>query len=84
MLLNFARLAMVMLMVLVEQNWVSRGLYTYRLSKTDLETGARPECNTNCIHRENFNDQPLGSKITLKERGCRGTAGGSGILASII
>jgi hypothetical protein len=79
MLLDFARLAMVMLMVLVE-NWISSGPYPYRFSKTDLETGAGPARNTNHIHKENFNHQQLGSKVTLKERGCRRT----GAVASII
>jgi hypothetical protein len=79
MLLDFARSVMVMLMVLAE-NWISSGLYTYRSSKTDLETRASPACNKNYIHREKFTDQQLVSNVTLKERGCRRT----GAVASII
>jgi hypothetical protein len=79
MLLDFARSVMVMLMVLAE-NWISSGLYTYRSSKTDLETRASPACNKNYIHREKFTDQQLVSNVTLKERGCRRT----GAVASTI
>ena len=71
MLLDFARLAMVMLMVLVE-NWISSGPYPYRFSKTDLETGAGPARNTNHIHKENFNHPQLGSKVTLRSEDVEG------------